>query len=148
MNQTPRNLSNGDALRTILVTGVVLLALTLLFYSPTVRAAGGDGIANPLEGACADIKGCVENVVRYALGLAGVLALAAIVYGGFLYITAAGNQERIESGKNAVTYSIIGLVIIGFAYAIVNFVFQALGGGGGGGGTTVGPGGGGSSFGP
>lgn len=148
MNRTPRNRKNGNALRTILVAGGVLLVLALLLASPTVRAAGGDGIVNPLEGACADIKSCLENVVRYVLGLAGVLALAAIVYGGFLYISAAGNQERVESGKNAVTYSIIGLVIIGFAYAIVSFVFQVLGGGSGGGGTTVGPGGGGSSFGP
>lgn len=148
MIQARRNRTNGDTVRAVLVTGGVLFVFTLLLSVPTVRAAGGDGIANPLEGACADIKGCLENVVKYVLGLAGVLALAAVVYGGFLYITAAGNQERVESGKNAVTYSIIGLVVIGLAYAIVSFVFQALGGGGGGGGTTVGPGGGGSSFGP
>lgn len=92
--------------------------------------AGGGGISNPLQG-CEDIRQCVENVVKYALGLAGVLALAGIVYGGFLYMTAGDNQDRIQGGKSAVTYSIIGLIIIGLAYAIVVFIFNALGGGGG-----------------
>lgn len=91
----------------------------------------GAQLTNPVAAGCNDIGECIEKFIEYALGLAGVLALAGIVYGGFVYITAAGNQERVEAGKNAVTYSIIGLVIIGLAFAIVNFVFQALGGGGG-----------------
>ncbi|TSC71939.1 MAG: Uncharacterized protein G01um101438_825 [Parcubacteria group bacterium Gr01-1014_38] len=74
------------------------------------------------------------KVVNYVLALAGVLALAAIVYGGFLYITAAGNQDRVEAGKNAVTYSVIGLVVIGLSYAILTFIFDALTKGGGPGG--------------
>lgn len=104
-----------------------LLALALA-VSPVVVSAQ---IQDPLQGKCVDLADCIQNVVQYVLGLAGILALAGIVYGGFLYITAAGNQERVESGKNAVFYSIVGLIVIGLAFAIVTFVFNALGGGGG-----------------
>lgn len=109
--------------------GVCLMGVLL---APGIAGAQ---LTNPV--GCDDIGECIGTFIQYALGLAGVLALAGIVYGGFLYLTAAGNQERVESGKNAVTYSIIGLIIIGLAFAIVNFVFQALGGGGAGGGGVV-----------
>lgn len=110
------------------------LAAFLLPNVLLAQGTGGGGIANPLKGACDEIGPCVENVVRYALGLAGILALAGIIYGGFLYMTAGDSQDRIQSGKQAVFYSIFGLIVIGLAYAIVNFIFQALGGGGGPGG--------------
>lgn len=126
---------------------VVLVGVLLLPLSAGAQiGGGGGGITNPI--GCKEIGECIQKVVQYVLGIAGILALAGIVYGGFLYITAAGNQDRIEAGKNAVTYSVIGLVVIGFAYAIITFIFQALGGGGGGGpGFGGGPGGGGPGFG-
>ncbi|MDP3685909.1 MAG: hypothetical protein Q8R32_03710 [bacterium] len=93
------------------------------------------GIQNPI--GCDDIGACILKVVNYVLGLAGVLALAGIVYGGFMYITAAGNQDRVESGKNAVMYAVIGLIVIGLSFAILRFIFSALGGSGGSSGGTV-----------
>lgn len=124
----PRN--RAEKPTTALLIFLVVCAVMVFVALPiSVHAQ----LENPAT-ACTDIKQCIEKFIEYALGLAGVLALAGIVYGGFVYITAAGNQERVESGKNAVTYSIIGLVVIGLAFAIVNFVFQALGGGGGAGG--------------
>lgn len=111
-------------LRSIILTGLVLgIALVPLLVSAQT-------IQNPI--GCDDIGACILNVVDYVLGLAGVLALAGIVYGGFMYITAAGNQDRIESGKNMVTYAVIGLIVIGLSYAILQFIFNALGGGAGG----------------
>lgn len=105
------------------------LAASIAQSAPLIVAAQ---IKNPI--GCDTIDACILLVVNYVLGLAGVLALASIVYGGFLYITAAGNQDRIEAGKNAVYYSIIGLLVIGLSYAILRFIFSALGGGGGPGG--------------
>lgn len=111
---------------TTLGVGMILLVLVLL---PVVAHAQ---ITNPLKGTCDTINQCILTVVDSVLGLAGILALAAIVYGGFLYITAAGNQDRIEAGKHAVFYSIVGLVVIALSYAILTFVFASLGGRGGG----------------
>ena len=109
-------------MRRIVLTGIMLAGAGV----PVVVSAQ---ITNPI--GCGTIDACILRVVDYVLALAGVLALAAIVYGGFLYITAAGNQDRIEAGKNAVTYSVIGLIVIGLSYAILRFIFEALGGRGG-----------------
>lgn len=103
--------------------GWAVLGLILPFVFPLIAFAQ---IENPI--GCDDISACILRVVNYVLGLAGVLALAGIVYGGFLYISASGNQDRVEAGKNAVMYSVIGLVVIGLSFAILRFIFQALGG--------------------
>ncbi len=111
-----------------LVWAVVVLLVCVAVAAPAFVHAqqASSTITNPI--GCNKIDECVLLVVNYVLGLAGVLALAAIVYGGFLYITAAGNQDRIEQGKHAIFYSIVGLVVIALSYAILTFVFRALSG--------------------
>lgn len=118
-----------------LLRGGQVLGQGIALFVPLVTSAQ---IRNPI--GCDDIAACIGNVTTYALGLVGVLALAGIVYGGFLYITAAGNQDRIEQGKNAVFYSVIGIIVVGLAFAIIKFIFGALGGGAPGFGGAPGPG--------
>lgn len=100
-----------------------VVALLAGVFLPMIASAG---IQNPV--GCRDIPECLGRVIQWVLGLVGVLALAGIVYGGFLYITSGGNQDRIEEGKRAVFYSIVGVVIVGLAYAILAFIFGALSG--------------------
>lgn len=88
-----------------------------------------------------DLREGIQGIIRTSLLLVGVLALAVTVYGGFKYIIAKGDEREIEEAKQAITAGIIGVLIIGLAYALVVFVFQALGGGGGGGGGGAGGGG-------
>ena len=64
----------------------------------------------------------VVNIINAVLGIIGVVAVIFIVYGGFLYLTSAGDSSKVKKGKDALMYAIIGLVIVGLAYAIVNFV--------------------------
>jgi hypothetical protein len=48
-----------------------------------------------------------------------------------LYITAAGDPKQIEAGKTAIVGAVIGIIVIGLAFAIVEFVVRAMGGGSG-----------------
>jgi len=52
----------------------------------------------------------------------GVVAVFAIIYGGFKYITSAGESGGVTSAKNTILYAIIGLVIVALAQVIVRFV--------------------------
>lgn len=92
-----------------------------------VRAQAGGGLENPI--GCNTLDECILKVINYVLLLAGVLALGGIVYGGFLYIFSGGEESKVQQGKNAITYSIIGLIVIGLSYSILTFVFQGLSGG-------------------
>ena len=60
------------------------------------------------------------------MSLASLIAIAFVVYGGYLYITSAGNQEGSAAGVKAVTNAAIGLVIILASWIIINTVLTVL----------------------
>lgn len=68
----------------------------------------------------------IRAIIQVALAVAGLIAVAFIIYGGFRYITSGGNDEAAEAGKKILTNAIIGLVIIIFSYVIVVVIARAL----------------------
>lgn len=75
------------------------------------------------------------NIINYILGIVGIVALAYFIYGGFRYITSGGNEDTIAEAKRILTGAIVGIIIIGVAAAVVNFVINAITGNLGGGGS-------------
>lgn len=66
------------------------------------------------------------NVMSWILWLAGAFALIYLIYGGILYITSAGNEEKTKAGKNAIVYAIIGIAIVVLSFVIVNWIGDIL----------------------
>lgn len=85
-----------------------------------------------------DVRTTIANIIRYALGVIGAIFLVLIIYGGVTWMTAGGQEQKVEKAKKIITNATIGLIIIFLAFAIVSFVIgkleEATGGGGGGGG--------------
>ena len=73
-----------------------------------------------------DVRITVAHIIQAALGVLGTLALAIVVYAGFLWMTAGGNEERVGEAKKWISAGIIGLAIILSAYSIVSFVITNL----------------------
>jgi hypothetical protein len=68
----------------------------------------------------------IGQIVKGALSLLGVIFMLLVIYGGFLWMTAAGNEEQITKAKNILKASIIGLIIVIGAYAIAFFVVNQI----------------------
>lgn len=101
--------------------------------------------ATALNMGTRDIRAIVFSIINIFLGFLGIVAIIIILYGGYVYMTSAGDPGKIETAKKILINGAIGLAIIFFSWAIVMFVFRmfGIGGGGGqegGGGTTIGPG--------
>ena len=60
----------------------------------------------------------LTNVLNWLLSIFGILALIGFVVSGILYLTSAGDQDRIELAKKSATYAILG-VIVGLSALIV-----------------------------
>lgn len=73
-----------------------------------------------------DVRTTVSNVIRAFMGLLGIVAVIIILLGGFKWMTAAGNEEKVSEAKKLIISGIIGLVIIMMAYAIAQFVVTAI----------------------
>jgi PKD repeat protein len=67
----------------------------------------------------------ILNVTNFALGFLGLLAVVIVIYGGVLYLTAAGEASKADKGKKSISYAVIGLIIIMGSYALVNTILKA-----------------------
>ncbi len=106
--------------------------LTALFY---VGVAAHAQVQTGIEFATAtglmggDIRTIVSRIINALLGLLGIVAVVIIIYGGWTYMTAAGEDAKIQKAKDIIRNGVIGLAIILSAYAIASFVIGAIQGG-------------------
>lgn len=75
-----------------------------------------------------DMMQIFVNISVFILGISGSVALLVFVYGGWLWITAAGHEKKLEKGKEAMAKAVIGLAIIFGAYAFINFIIAMIAG--------------------
>ena len=74
----------------------------------------------------------VADIIKVFLSLLGIIFVILIIIAGFHWMTASGDEAKIEKAKKLMSRAIIGLIIIVAAYAITKFVFTNLPGGGSG----------------
>jgi len=85
---------------------------------------------NPL--GTTSIPELIGKVIKAILGIVGSIAFLMFIWGGFLWMTAAGESKKVEKGKETLVWATIGLATIFFAYAATSFVIKSLTGGVGG----------------
>lgn len=71
----------------------------------------------------------IQLAISAFLGLLGIIFLVLIIYSGFHWMTAGGDEEKVTLAKSTLIRAVIGLAIIIGAYAITYFVFSNLPGG-------------------
>ena len=84
------------------------------------------GVLNGLGLPEGDLLTTTLNLVDFVLGFFGLTAVIMIIYGGFTYLTAGGNEEKVESAKDTLRRAVVGMVIVMLSYAIVTFVFNVV----------------------
>ena len=72
------------------------------------------------------IESYIGQIINIVLSVLGVVFLILIIYGGILWMTAAGNEEKVKKAKELITEALIGLVIVLAAYAISYFIISQL----------------------
>ncbi len=88
-------------------------------------AAGGSSGAGLTS---TDPRVIVTSVIIGLLSLVGIVILGFMVYAGFLWMTAGGNDEQITTAKSIIRNATIGLIIVLSAYSITWFIVRvALG---------------------
>ncbi|HNP75475.1 MAG TPA: pilin [bacterium] len=94
----------------------------------TAHPEGSTKLPNPIsrDGGNVTFEEVVNRVVQAVLGLTGVLALIAFIYGGVLWMVSRGDTGMIQKGKTMMIWAVFGIVIIFSSYALIKFVFEAL----------------------
>ncbi|MBU0661256.1 hypothetical protein KKG22_03700 [Patescibacteria group bacterium] len=85
------------------------------------ETAGGTGLKNSKT-----VELLAGGIVGSILSIIGILFFILMVYGGFLWMTARGDEGQVEKGKDTIIAAIIGMAIVLASYAITVFVFSGL----------------------
>mgnify|MGYP001614511067 CR=1 FL=1 len=97
----------------IIVSGLALAAPVFAVELP-----------NPL--GTSDFRVIVGRIVQILTGGAGTLGLLVFIYGGFQWLTAAGNPEKIKKGKDILLWAVVGMVVMFSSYFVVRFIVKGI----------------------
>lgn len=121
---------------------IVLIFLSVLFFVNSVNAEttpdtsigqdintqlnafGGEFGANTEQ--TSDVRIIVARIIRIFLSLMATITVAYIIYGGYLYMTSGGSDERIGKAQKIIFYGAIGLAIMLTSFSIVSFVYKSI----------------------
>ena len=88
----------------------------------TVKA----GIATEQQVEQASLVARIGSIVGIMLYFAATILLVFIIWGGYMWMTAGGNEEKVKKGQKYIINSIIGYIVIAVSYLIVRFVIESL----------------------
>lgn len=116
----------------------ILLAIALMFAPMVLLAAqgnpnsaGGSNTCDPATEICNPITqdtiqdfllDMLQGIIKI---LIPVIALA-IIYAGFLFVTARGNPQELNKAKSALLYSVIGAAILLGAWALAQLISETV----------------------
>ena len=83
-------------------------------------------VSNPETCKGNDLNSIISIIINTLIFAIGIVAVIMIIMGGINYATSQGDPSKVKKGKDTILYGIIGLVVSLLAFAIVNFVLQAL----------------------
>lgn len=103
-----------------LFAGLAALTPTGLVFAQTSQQVQ-DGV-NAIGGQDSpSLEMTVQTGINTFLYIIGALSVIMIIFGGFKYITSAGDSTSVTSAKNTIMYAVIGLVVTVLAGFIANF---------------------------
>ena len=105
-----------------------LIAALILFVGLPVFAQTDElvGVAADSGFGTSDLITIIGTIIKVFLGLLGIIFLVLVIYSGFLWMTAGGDDKQVERAKKTLINAVVGIVIVLFSYAIASFIVNAL----------------------
>ena len=118
-----------DAKKNLYITILVLfvLALPLLSLAQEYVPPATDApvtIINPIKEKT--ISGLLKTILEGVIKILTPVVALAIIYSGFLFVSAQGNSEKLGDAKRALTYTLIGAAILLGSWALAILVFETV----------------------
>lgn len=74
------------------------------------------------SGAPLGLPELIGRIISIGIALSGLIVFLILIYGGFIWMTAQGDTDKVGKAQEMITAAVIGLAIVLSAYAIANFV--------------------------
>lgn len=106
-----------------LITLIIFINIALLVFADDISTTFE--IKNPL-GKTSDIYSLIDKFTNILIHLAIVITPIIIVYAGFLYITAMGNEKKVETAQKILVWALLGFALVLIAKGIPNLIKEFL----------------------
>lgn len=110
---------------TLIIVPLLSMAVSVNAQALTTNDLGLND-ANNIGLGNEDPKSIIVNVIRVILGFLGLIAVIIILIGGFKWMTAQGNDDKITEARKLIQAGAIGLVIILAAFGITQFLINTI----------------------
>ena len=111
----------------VFLTLLVLVTPVMVAADPDPYGTSKIGNINVPKPAGDDaLPTIVVNLINLVLGFLALIAVVIILIGGFEWMTAGGNDDKVKTAQNRLRYGLIGLVIIFVAWGVVTYVLSTL----------------------
>lgn len=108
---------------------------SLILTSSSVSASGLETFQKNLDGTAGtggikttetELPQLVGAILQPLLGLLGILLVCYTIYGGYLWMSAQGEEKKVATAKLIIRNAIIGMVIILTSSVLVNFAISII----------------------
>jgi hypothetical protein len=128
-----------------LVISILIIIIAFMAISPTTLAASAQ---EDLSAVCQNNPGSslckgynkgeeatpgdnavltlIKRIINILSFVAGALVVFMVIYGGFKYITSAGEPQKAASGRQTILYALIGIVVVVLARQLILFAVDRL----------------------
>lgn len=88
----------------------------------------GDSVLDGIDQGTtiADLPTFITGLLNTLIGAAAVVCVAVMIFSGYMYITASGDEAKVEKATKTLTFAIVGLAICFIAVLLVNFVLTEI----------------------
>jgi uncharacterized BrkB/YihY/UPF0761 family membrane protein len=86
--------------------------------------SGDSSLSGTVGSTTTDIRSTLRRFINVGLGFLGVLTVIMIIYGGAMWLTAMGNDDKVEKGKQILLWSAIGALVISIAWTIASYILN------------------------
>lgn len=132
-----KNMNLKTKIITILVAVFLFSAITTSLNAAPASLLGPDAASSLTTqdqaffdasglGSDASVGEIAAMVIKIVLSLLGLIFIILIIYAGLVWMTSAGNEEKISKAKKVMGSSFIGLAIVLAAYSITYFVIDKM----------------------
>lgn len=113
MNYIKKNLLN-------IILAIFILVLPVLSFAQTTTT-----IKNPIP-SVTSVNGLIETILKGVIKIGMPILVLAIIYCGFLFVSAQGKPESIKKAKDALLYTLIGAAILLGSWAIAQLIADTV----------------------
>jgi len=102
------------------------VATSFVLYTGGVYAKATDYLPDLEDAPSKDLIPWIQGVLNLVIGISGLVSVVILIAAGYMFITANGDEDKIQKATKSLTFAIIGLVICLISVLIVQFVLTKV----------------------